>query len=63
MFKRFVLTSLTAAALVAASGSVVAMDVAPDELIRKNVTEILANIKADQQDDAIGRRSWLERSD
>lgn len=47
MFKRFVLTSLTAAALVAASGSVVAMDVAPDELIRKNVTEILANIKAD----------------
>lgn len=47
MFKRFVITSFTAAALATAAGSVFAADVAPDELMRKNVTEILASIKAD----------------
>ncbi len=55
MFKRFVITSFTAAALATAAGSAFAADVAPDELMRKNVTEILASIKADpalQQGDA-----------
>lgn len=47
MFKRFVITSFTAAALATAAGSTFAVDVAPDELMRKNVTEILASIKAD----------------
>jgi phospholipid transport system substrate-binding protein len=47
MFKRFVITSITAAALATIAGGVLALDVAPDELMRKNVTEILATIKAD----------------
>ncbi len=47
MFKRFVMTSLAAITLATAVGSVMAADIAPDELMRKNVTEILAGIKAD----------------
>ena len=46
MFKRFLITSLTAASL-SAGGVAFANEVAADALIRKNVTEILAAIKAD----------------
>jgi phospholipid transport system substrate-binding protein len=44
MFKRFLLTSLVA---ITFAGAALAVDIAPDELMRKNVTDILAGIKAD----------------
>jgi phospholipid transport system substrate-binding protein len=47
MFKRFLLTSLVAITFTGVAGGALAVDVAPDELMRKNVTDILAGIKAD----------------